>query len=431
MLKNKAKLSLSILSIGFFCFLNLLSAAEPITYSKENPFILRGIRPLGMGGAGIALSDDENAFFYNPAGVTERKRWMLTVLNLNLTVNQDLLDSYKWLGENATGDGKNNGKDLDGYKDLTSEQKQKLLSDISAKASKYNNHVMISAPNMNYISGPIGGKTFWGIGAFDNADVRFRLNAEKASNGNTEPNLDIDGNVDAAGILLLAHKFTDKFSLGVNTKFLGRSSLQERKLSVLEIDGYSPLVQFGTGVGADLGATYKLQDNLKLGLTVSDIGGTVIKYEKVDAETTDNGTIKPGKVERQAVIYPRLNVGVAYKPLKQWFNVFFVPDVTFAMDFMDLTDSAGDGVIKDFSEFMEKTHVGTEFAWKFLALRAGVSSGYPTVGIGLSMWSLKLDYAYYTDKITMFGNENKSELNHTIALSWRFGTTVSRDKKKQ
>lgn len=38
-------------------------------YAQEYDMIYRGPRPMGMGGAFTAVSDDENAIFYNPAGL--------------------------------------------------------------------------------------------------------------------------------------------------------------------------------------------------------------------------------------------------------------------------------------------------------------------------------------------------------------------------
>jgi hypothetical protein len=407
MMKNKLKFSLCLIIVSLFSLINL--------FAEENPFFLRGIRPLGMGGAGIALSDDQNAFFYNPAGVTDRKKKVLTILDLRFGISDDIVKFYDWFDKNQ--------KDLNNFDGIDKDKKEKLLGEISDKITTYTNRIVISMPNMNYISAPIYDNTYFGIGVFDKVDMKFKMNA-----GLLVPNLELNATVDGAGIVLLAHKFTDKFSAGVNTKFLGRVSIKEDRLSILAIDGWEPVLQPGMGIGADLGMAYKLQDNLKLGLSVSDIGGTVIKYEEV--KSTSTNVLKPRRDARTDIIEPRLNVGVAYKPLKKWFNTLFVPDVTLAMDFMDLTDAEGDGTIQDFSEFLVKTHLGTEFAWKFLALRAGLNSGYPTVGFGLSLWSIKVDYAYYTDEMGMFPGD-KPESNHTIALSWRFGTTVSRDKKKK
>ncbi|MDC4222668.1 MAG: hypothetical protein MPW15_00065 [Candidatus Manganitrophus sp.] len=42
-----------------------------VAAAEELPNLYRGIRPLGMGGAFITLSDDENAMFYNPAGLND------------------------------------------------------------------------------------------------------------------------------------------------------------------------------------------------------------------------------------------------------------------------------------------------------------------------------------------------------------------------
>jgi hypothetical protein len=45
------------------------------------PTFYRGVRPLGMGGAFTALADDENALYYNPAGLTAIDGLDLGVVN--------------------------------------------------------------------------------------------------------------------------------------------------------------------------------------------------------------------------------------------------------------------------------------------------------------------------------------------------------------
>ena len=41
--------------------------------AEEYNMIYRGARPMGMGGAFTGVSDDENALFYNPAGLNRIK----------------------------------------------------------------------------------------------------------------------------------------------------------------------------------------------------------------------------------------------------------------------------------------------------------------------------------------------------------------------
>ena len=49
--------------------------------AAELPSLYRGIRPMGMGGAFITLSDDANAPFYNPAGLNDVREWEVDLIN--------------------------------------------------------------------------------------------------------------------------------------------------------------------------------------------------------------------------------------------------------------------------------------------------------------------------------------------------------------
>src|SRR3990170_3935872 len=60
-------LGLPIIALCFAVGLDAAAWAEPL------PLFYQGVRPLGMGGAFTAVADDENAMFYNPAGLNNIK----------------------------------------------------------------------------------------------------------------------------------------------------------------------------------------------------------------------------------------------------------------------------------------------------------------------------------------------------------------------
>ncbi|MDP2752998.1 MAG: hypothetical protein Q8P40_01195, partial [Nitrospirota bacterium] len=60
--------------------------------AKEYPSLYRGIRPLGMGGAFTAVSDDENALFYNPAGLSKISKFKLGLINPLLEVSKKSIE---------------------------------------------------------------------------------------------------------------------------------------------------------------------------------------------------------------------------------------------------------------------------------------------------------------------------------------------------
>jgi hypothetical protein len=369
-------------------------------FSEEVPFILRSVRSLGMGGAFTAISDDHNSFFYNPAGATGREKFTMTIAEVRATVSDDMLDFYSWYSDNE--------KDLENFDDLSESKKVEILNKITNEVTKYNNYFCVSAPNFNFIA-PMG-KLYFGLGVFDDVQAKVKMNASLLV-----PSVDVLAKVDVAGMFLLAYKFSDKFSAGLNAKVLSRGSIDEKRLSILEFENYDPTIQPGIGYGADLGMTYNLTEGIKLGFSASDVGGTKIEYDAVDSEVKSDGKVKSGAEARTGIIKTRYNLGVSYRP----FQVFGFKNLVFAADLLDITDEDDDGKIDDFAEFCKKTHFGTELGFKHLALRAGLNSGYPTIGFGLYLWFLRFDYAYYTDELGKYAGYDPLS-NHTFSVSIRF-----------
>src|SRR3990167_9522892 len=67
-----------------------------VSFAEELPSLYRGIRPLGMGGAFLTVSDDENALFYNPAGLNDVKGFGgVGILNPEAAISTDSLELYK------------------------------------------------------------------------------------------------------------------------------------------------------------------------------------------------------------------------------------------------------------------------------------------------------------------------------------------------
>ena len=52
--------------------------------SPDPSFAAFGARPLGLGGAYVALSDDSNAIFTNPAGLSQLPKWEITSMSTRL-----------------------------------------------------------------------------------------------------------------------------------------------------------------------------------------------------------------------------------------------------------------------------------------------------------------------------------------------------------
>lgn len=61
-------------------------------FADEPQAFRRSIRALGMGNAFVAIANDENALFYNPAGLQSVERTVFELLTLQLHINQSIVD---------------------------------------------------------------------------------------------------------------------------------------------------------------------------------------------------------------------------------------------------------------------------------------------------------------------------------------------------
>ena len=81
---------LSLAMAGCFLFAQNLRAEEPQT-------LIQFARPLGMGGAFTAVTDDHNSFTYNPAGMVQRTGGQFTLLHIAGGVSVDTLEAADFI----------------------------------------------------------------------------------------------------------------------------------------------------------------------------------------------------------------------------------------------------------------------------------------------------------------------------------------------
>ncbi|HOW27892.1 MAG TPA: hypothetical protein PK876_05275 [Elusimicrobiota bacterium] len=391
-------------------------APSVLASQTERPMFVRGIRPMGMGGAFTAVADDQNVFYYNPAGIVQRTGSQFTLLELSAIVGQDLLDLVDFMDKNQD--------KLEDFDKLSATEQAALINDIDRTISKLNPHIGVGVPNMNYLSGPIGGSVYWGTGLFGQLDGRFRINTGLV------PNIDYDVNADAMVPITLGYKIKDmgrvpgKLGIGVNLKYLKRYRIKEDRVSVLQLENISdPEAQIGNAKGMDLGFLYQPTSRLNLALTSLDFLGTSITYDAIEAK---NGfTAKP---EETTGIRARWNMGVAWVPPHMAERLVLAADV---YDFLNAQNKVmfGDSFIPDTA--WTHVHVGAEYRWWFLRFRGGANQGYPTFGLGLDLPMLKVDYAYFTDELGRFAGQIP-ERNHMISVAFRWGAgkTEARDRIK-
>jgi hypothetical protein len=397
--------SITLLAIIFF--LNLVSVSA---YSLEPQMFFRGIRPLGMGGAFTAVSDDNNAIFYNPAGITQRQGSLLTAFELPINFSDDIFNFYQFYQDNEN--------DLTNFDKLSYTKQISLLNKINSDIVNFKPNIRLGIPNISYISSP--GYIQWGFGLLDQVQVGFQFNRSLIV-----PSVSYWGNADALAAVPLAHKFCSlpysipgSLSAGATLKYLYRGKIAEYNKSVLAFEDLNPTLQMGKGFGADLGALYQPNDRLNLGLQITDINGTKLGFDEVKST-------KAGEADKPAFtgeIPSQINAGAAYTPKRIYYwpkkSISTKDRLIFALDVRDISNS--DEPLFD-ATFWKKIHMGVEFRVSTLSLRGGFNSGYPSFGAGIRVpyLGLKAEYAFWGDELSRYAGQ-LPEWNHqiTISLSW-------------
>ena len=98
---RRQRLILHLVLCGIVCVSNATAFAQSITIdTDEEPlFLFRGARPLGLGNAYEAVSDDVSAIHYNPAGLAQidERKWQILIIRARAT--EDLIDEADTLDE--------------------------------------------------------------------------------------------------------------------------------------------------------------------------------------------------------------------------------------------------------------------------------------------------------------------------------------------
>ncbi|MEK6683872.1 MAG: conjugal transfer protein TraF [Nitrospirota bacterium] len=327
--------------------------------ADELPLFYKGLRPLGMGGAFTAVADDENAMFYNPAGLNQIEGFGgAEVLDPFIEVSKNTLDFIK---------------DLQDVSDANTDAEQTALAaDLLDEWLGEHLHLRAGVfPNLTFHN--------FGIGVLGQAVVDFEVHNPLGSN-----TLEARGGYDIALVASGAYAFTvreNPLRIGATAKIIQRQLSDQTYTTrqLVEQDGFDPTddLQTGNGFGLDLGAIYSLPVLLEpsFGVSIQNIADTKLG----DA----------GKLEQQ------LNLGAVIHP-PVGFGKLLV-----AVDIVDATHQLG----KD-SDLARRLHAGIEYRLPVvLAIRAGLYQGYPSYGLTADFWFLKLVAAAYTEEIGAYAGQ--------------------------
>jgi len=307
---------------------------------------------LGRGDTGIALADDEDAIFYNPAGIAQGKGiYKRTVLASPMV---EFSENSRDLGRRLSRD--------------NADAVQTVLDQIGKP-----NHV-----GLNNFTGLVLRRA--ALGAFVSGDVDL-LAYKSAENGGLEV-VEAEAEQNAGGVFTLAEGFFDNsLMLGVTAKYLMRgrgritASAAEAETVKDTLKDTADFVGLGQGGGADIGLMYQGggRTNPSFGLTVSDVGDTKVTPE---AETTLDLDVKQ-----------TINAGVAIEPGTKFSKLRLLAD------YRDIQGAV-------ITNPRKRVHVGAELSvLDAVGITGGLHQGYATGGFYISLYVLRLDAGFYTEEV--------------------------------
>jgi len=386
-------------------------------------FQYRGVRAMGMGNAFGAVSDDADAFYYNPAGLTAIRKFRLDIQPIRIIPTEAFYNETKDIND-IIDDIERIGDSPDPLEDPSlSDERIRLMNKVK---SLMNEQVGVDLAVPVRIMFPLHlGDYGITVGGIAHEWVGAQLDIRKK--GLQWENFAIDILDDeifykiieervygvSSAICFPVPASSTKFSIGLTVKRINRSILTDEydpmnfsDLINLEgkdniegtaddfdnrfFDTNDPISSMisGSGFGVDSGAMASVNDDaIKAGIYFRNLLGK-IKYDGAEDET----------LKRLFNVSASVNVAKLPSP-----DVPMI-DLIVSGDYVDI---GGDN---------PKPRVGVELIWSPFGLisvsgRVGSNNGFLTLGAGVQLAFLDIDYAFYGDEITNW---------HAISLNLTF-----------
>lgn len=297
-----------------------------------------GVRPTGMGNAFLAISDDNNALWYNPAGLARVKDYHVSVIDLSMGV--DSLTTLGRLGDALFG-------------------------------GNYNGLIEADKQSMRVGARPTLVMPYFSMALFNQANAFM----EMSDIDNLNANVDIYAFNDIGLAMGFGVPLGPYFSIGATGRVFHRTGV-DTTLTALDLitelglpstddfmaaafDHVMELTGAGLGIGVDVGMMASVPlpagyPRWTLAAVINDLGTTSFRPIGLSSGPPPVPmTFHFGTALEYELGMRRGNVNVAF-------------------DFRNAFDNA---------TLIKKLNLGVEYKHRFFALRGGVSQGYPSGGI--------------------------------------------------
>lgn len=351
------------------------------------PLSLQSLRQIGMGGAGVAVSDGDNGLYQNPALLAEAKT-SVTLPKFKGIINDDIVDLKNKISDFIDASETEQGKILDSMVGMK----------VAAEGS---------ATLFSYV------RPGFGIGLFTNTvvDGKFIIPAS--------PTLKLDVAADVFPTIGFAKTFKIKgqaFSLGIAGKYVYRKNVYDPETGQTSLNlGSAELIEAqNNGVLEDkLTNTFSLQGyGIDLGVLVPfSIGKTPghfgLAARNLGAKLSGNMKLDTGQTVKAHITEEVVTVvGVSLEPRLPLIGKVLL---------------AGDYTIQPTDSFFNQLHLGAEKRfWKDrVSLQGGVNQGYLVMGTGLQLGFFELGYAYNTKELGLSAGQDSVSM-HVVEFGVKF-----------
>lgn len=363
------------LILGFIAF---LISNELLAY--EARWTHYGTRPLAMGNAFVAVANDYNALFYNPAGIARLKDWRGEFINPTVEISENTVRFINDAGTLVSGSAG----------DVTS-----VLDILEKNVGKSQHFALQLTPHLVFPG--------WGFG------VGIDLSNTLTFHRDISANIDFGPRVIAP--LAVAKNFLDdRLSLGASIKFVAMSGV-DREFSINDLEAFtgnkknensnklSDYLQGGQGIGTDVGLLFTPIKAMEptLGVSVTDLGGT--PYKQLNFSGNKLGSPR----SRQ----PALNTGISIKPL--------------TAGKMYLLASADAHAVNQAFHYSKKWNLGIEWGYgSILKIQSGLHQGELSMGFELDVFLFSCRFATYTEQLGTIAGQDDSLRDRRYVLQLKF-----------
>lgn len=330
----------------------LLLAAT--SFGQSEKWTHYGIRPLAMGNAYVAVADDFNALFYNPAGLARLKTWDLEIINPSYEISKETVAFLQDISD-LTGD-------VDGTLDFI----EKNSGTGQHMAMGFTPHFIV--PGFGFAIGVefIGDLAFHShpsvdlrIGPRIVIPVGFGFNFfdERLSIG-FAAKARAQGGVD------------HRFDIGDIEVFQQKDEASKNKLKTF--------IEGGVGIGADIGMLFTPTPYMKptFGLSITDIGDTPFQEQNVGQDA----------IKAPSPVLASVNAGFSLMPVE--------------VGRMFIRTSVDVHSINQPFSFSKKLNFGLEWGFgDIIRIQTGLHQGYLSGGFQFDVGVINLRAAAYTEEV--------------------------------